>query len=285
MNMNTVARIAVVMFCIVGWLTDAHAGPWPRKAGKGIVHLGFSTIGYSKVYDDNGRKQPLPVDVRDNVLQLMGEVGLTDNITVSLALPLKFLSLRGSLARASNGLGDIDAAVRYCFMNANGMVLSGQALFGLPTGKTNVADGLRLGDGEFNTTLSVLAGRSFYPVSLYLSADAGFNIRTRSFSHDVVFNLEGGYGLLEGRLYLILLVSGRESLSNEPTLRPDASPAEMNATSLGLLGNNVEFLAIIPKIFFKVDPQWGITVSYATALHGRNVAGSVVLAGGVLFEF
>ncbi len=277
--------MVVVILCSAVWLSAAHAGPWPRKAGKGFVQLGFSTIGYSKVYDDRSTKQSLPIDVRDNVLQVMGEVGVTDDLTVSFAVPLKFLSFKGAASGSNSGIGDIDAGLKYCFFNRDGFVLSGEALFGLPVGSTKNADGLRLGDGEFNTTVRVLAGKSFYPVPAYVSADFGFNFRTHTFSHDVPFSLEAGYGFAEGRLFVILLISGRESLSNQPTLSTTPSQAESNAAVLGLYGNNQEYLAIIPKISFKIDRRWMITASYATAAHGRNVAGGIVLAGGVLYEF
>lgn len=166
-------RPVLLFFCCVTVVTAADAGPWVRKAGKGYVQLGFSTIGYNKVYDDGSRKQSLPVDVRDNVVQFMGEVGLTDNLTAFLAVPLEFLSLQGTSAGSNSGLGDVDLGLKYAFINRGGVALSGEALFSLPVGSTKNDNGLRLGDGEFNTTLRVLAGLSFYPVPVYLSADLG----------------------------------------------------------------------------------------------------------------
>ncbi len=278
-------RCLLLFLCSVAVASAADAGPWLRKAGKGFVQLGFSTIGYNNVYDDASTKQPLTVDVRDNVVQLMGEVGLTDNLTASLAVPVKSLSLRGATSRSNSGVGDVDLGLKYGLVNRGGFVLSGEALFSLPVGSTKNPDGLRLGDGEFNTTLRLLAGTSFYPVPAYLSADLGFNFRSNNFSHDVPFGIEAGYAFLDARLYIILLISGKESLSNKPTLGANSSRAEMNAAALGLYGNNLEFLAIIPKLLFKINQQWTITASYATAAHGRNVAGGVVFAGGVLYEF
>lgn len=272
--------------CLAAVVPSVFAGPWTRKQGTGFVQLGFSTIGYKKVYDDRSVKQPLPVDVRDNVLQLLGEYGFTDYLTVSATVPFKFLSADGTVASRSNsGVGDIDLGLKYNWLNVNGFVLTAEALFGLPVGSTTNMDGLRLGDGEFNVTARVLAGKSFYPTPLYISADLGFNLRTNNFSHDVPFSFEAGYGFLDHRLYVILLFSGRESLSNKPTLGTNPSASERNAAGFGLYGNNLEFLAIVPKVFYRIHERWAISVSYATAVHGRNVAGGVVLAGGVAYEF
>jgi len=276
----------VTALCLASVVSSVFAGPWTRKQGTGFVQLGFSTIGYNKVYNDRSEKQPLSVDVRDNVLQLLGEYGFTDHLTASAAVPFKFLSVDGTTAsRTNSGVGDIDLGLKYNWLNANGFVLSSEALFGLPVGSTTNTDGLRLGDGEFNVTARMLAGKSFFPTPLYVSADLGFNFRTNNFSHDVPFNIEAGYGLLDNRLYVILLIAGRESLSNKATLGSNPSAAELSAAGLGLYGNNLEFLAIVPKVFFRIDERWAIAASYATAVHGRNVAGGIVLAGGIAHEF
>lgn len=287
--MTRLSLLVYVLLCFVV-VSVTLAGPWTRKSGTGFVQLGFSTIGYSKIYDDRAEKASLNVDARDNVLQLLIEYGLTDQVTLSATTPFKFLSVTpkqsapGADARNS-GIGDIEVAAKHSWMNSSGDVFAAELMLGLPTGSIANANGLRTGDGEFNTTIRWFWGRSFYPAPWYLSADIGFNFRTMGFSHDVPYNIEAGYGFMESRLYLILLVSGRESLSNKPTLVAQASTAEMAAAALGLYSNNTEYLAIISKVFFKIDTQWALAASFATAAHGRNVAGGFVFAGGVAYAF
>ena len=290
--MRQLCWFAIFTLYIAGTVSDVHAGPWTRKTGTAFVQLGFSSIGYNKVYDDRSEKAVLPVDVRDNVLQFLLDYGVAERLSLSATLPVKFLSLKGKggtvaagLSRSNSGIGDIDVAVKYNLHKAEGFVVSAEALFGLPTGQTRNENGLCLGDGEFNVTARALAGKSFHPIPFYITVDIGVNFRTGDFSHDIPFNVEVGYGLFESKLFIGLLISGRESLSNQPTLGPNPSLSEQAAAGLGLYGNNLEYLAIVPKVFYKIDSHWGVSASFATAAHGRNVAGGVVLAAGVAYEF
>jgi hypothetical protein len=258
------------------------AGPWPRKQGKGFVQLGFSTIGYDQVYRDDATKSRLAADVRDNVVQAFADFGVTDNITVTAMIPFKFISATPQASNQSkvtnSGIGDIDVAVRRNWINKNGYAFSTEVQLGLPTGDQVDANGLVLGDGESNVAVRILGGRSFYPSPLYVTVDVAYNFRAKGFSDDVFYNAEIGYGFVENRLLVMVLLSGRESTSTKPT--------PMNAaTELGLLTFNQEYTAIIPKVLYKFDEGWGISASYATAVHGRNVAGGAVLAGGVFLEF
>ncbi len=282
-NVLTVATLMVIVTSL------SLAGPWARSKGKGIVQLGFSTIGYSKVYNDRSDKIAIPADIRDNVLQLFVEYGVGAGVTIGATVPFKFISATPSAAGATkvsnSGVGDIDVMIKKTFYEASGMILAGELTLGVPSGSRSNTNGLFLGDGEFNVSPRLLFGKSFYPVPAYFTADVGFNFRTNNFSHDVPFGIEAGYGFLEGKLYAILQISGRESLSNNPTLQPGASAAEIAASGSGLHGNNLEFLAIVPKLYYKATNSIGISVSYATAAHGRNVAGGAVIAGGILYEF
>ncbi len=279
----------LLLFCIGIAASSADGGPWSRKQGTGMVQLGFSTIGYKKAYGDDSEKRALGVDVRDNVLQVYAEYGLPEEFTLATMIPFKFLSATPHLPGGSNisnsGSGDIDVTLRRTWSNMNDVALATELSFGLPVGSRSDANGLFLGDGEFNLTPRFVAGKSFYPVPLYITADLGFNFRRNNFSYDIPYGVEIGYGFFENRLYVILQISGRESISNKPTLPAGATVAEVTANALGLYGNNVEYLAIIPKLYFKATERIGISLSYATAAHGRNVAGGIVFAGSVLYEF
>ncbi|HEX9656502.1 MAG TPA: hypothetical protein VGB89_06255, partial [Bacteroidota bacterium] len=101
---------------------------------------------------------------------------------------------------------------------------------------------------------------------------------SKNFSNDILYNIEVGYGLMEQRLYVILQMSGRKSTSSKATVITPAS-------RFGLNTQNQEFNAIIPKLFYRAGGGWGVSVSLATATHGRNVAGGFVFAAGVSHEF
>ncbi len=275
--------LITVMFCFADSVV---AGPWPRKQGSGFIQLGFSTIGYNKIYDDHSEKAPVFADVHDNVLQLFGEVGLTDLLTFTAAIPFKFISVSPqptlfapSTTKLSNsGIGDIDVAARYSLWSQDGYILSGGVRVGIPAGDVKDRNGLVLGDGEYNAAPMVLFGKSFYPEPAYITADVGFNFRGKSFSNELLYNIEAGYGFLDSRLFLILLISGKESTSSVPT-------KYYAATAYGLWNNNQEYTAIAPKVLYKVSEHTGISLSFTTAVHGRNIAGGFVFAAGVFHEF
>ncbi len=275
--------IAVVLFLDLGIRDQALGGAWPRKAGSGFLQLGFSTIGYDKVYANDATKSPVGGKVRDNVIQVFADYGITDLLSVTAMVPFKFISTSdvtvGSVQNPDNsGIGDVDIRFRYAFMQGGGYAFSGFLFVGLPTGDSEDSNGLLLGDGETNVGFGVSAGRSFYPLPLYANAEVAYDVRSKGFSDDVLYSLELGYAVLNGKLFLILLFSGKESTSTRPT---PVTPA----TRFGLQTNNQEFASIVPKLFYKLGNGWAVSAGYATAVHGRNVAGGAVLSAALSYEF
>ena len=289
------ARSGLVVAALIIVVAEAGlGGAWPRKARSGYLQLAFSTIGYEKVYDASAAKVPAPGTVRDNVLQLSAEYGLTDRLTVGLAVPFGFLSAKdyvNPLLRtgtvpvvpsppadiSASGIGDLVVTAQLALLKQGGSVLSAGLLFGFPTGDTTNTEGLWLGDGEFNVAPRVLYGLSLYPLPMYISADLGYNIRGQGYSDEIFGSLETGYGFLESRLYAIVQLSVQKSTNTEPS-------RDIPAARLGLYNNNREFVAITPKLLYKFGSGLGVVVSYATATSGRNVAGGAVLAGSVFYE-
>jgi hypothetical protein len=272
--------IVLVSACIfIAGDQQAICGAWPRKAGTGFVQLGFSSIGYKKVYGDGGEKIEVGADVRNNVLQGFGDLGVTDNFSVSVMVPFVFLSVKDSGSTYSHsGIGDVALTCRYNVSQGGGYAVSGLLLLGLPTGDSKDPRGLLLGDGEFNAGVGVSVGKSFYPASLYMNGELLYDFRSGGFSNDILYGFEVGYGLLADRLYLIVLLSGRESTSTKPTRVTPAS-------RFGLNTNNQEFTSVVPKAFFRMGKGWSASLAYFTAVHGRNVAGGAVLSAGIAYEY
>jgi len=262
------------------------AGPWPRKQGSAFIQLGFSRIGYNKIYNDHSEKTAVSADVRDDVLQAFGEVGVSDRLTVTASVPFTFLSVSPlpsapapETSRLTNsGLGDIDLMARYHLLTENGYAASCGLRFGIPSGDSKNPNGLILGDGEFNVAPVILFGKSFFPLPAYLTVDAAINLRGSGFSNELLYHVEFGYGLFESRVYAILLLSGKEATSSIPSTSVEASV-------YGRSTNNQEYTAIVPKLLCKVSDHSGVAISFATATHGRNIAGGFVFAGAVFHEF
>jgi len=280
---------AVLLAALAG---TALGGAWPRRAQGGYVQVGFSTIGYDKVYDGSGQKAPAAGNTRDNVLQLLAEYGLSDALTVGVVVPFGFISVKGFQDEvpgtssvfppprdiSNSGIGDLTASAQLKLLHRGGSVLSAGVLVGFPTGDTTSAEGLWLGDGEFNVAPRILYGLSLSGLPIYLSAELGYNIRGVGYSDEFFGSLEAGYGLFERRLYLIVLLSTLQSTNTQPS-------RDIPAARLGLYNNNREFVAITPKVLYKFGTGLGVVASYATATSGRNVAGGAVLAASLFYEF
>ena len=161
------------------------------------------------------------------------------------------------------------------------MALAGELLVGIPTGSATHSRGLLLGDGETSVELRFLASRSFHPFPAYASAVVGYNIRGPGFSDEVMTEIEAGIGVFEYRVIPILHLSVRRSLRTQASPDPSVVPAAL----LGLDTHNREWTAVVPKVLVRAGGGVGVVISYATALHGRSVAGSAVLAASVFFEW
>jgi hypothetical protein len=278
------AAAALLLFCCAA---TADAGPWTRKAGEGFVWVGFTTIGYSRIYDDGGVKQSLAGSARDNVIRIAAENGLGSGFVLSAAIPFAQMSFTpdtGARVRTS-GIGDVDLGLRRSWNLGGGHVGALELLSTLPTGDNNNAEGLLLGTGEWGFLLGPSWAKSFHPLPLYVSASAGVRVRTGEYSHEFRYGVEAGYGLFDDAAMLILDIAGQESFGNRPTRADTPRPEDVRAAGLGLLNNNREYLAITPKLLLRPGHSWGIVLSYATAAKGRNVAGGAVLGAGVYRAF
>lgn len=101
------------------------------------MQSGFSSIGYDKIYDEDGKKHSILYNVRDNVLQLYADYGLRDRISVRAMPPFKLLSKKRNpnfIGHANvkpsfqpdknkSGIGDVD--MRYNFKDRGFVELLG----------------------------------------------------------------------------------------------------------------------------------------------------------------
>jgi len=178
---------------------------------------------------------------------------------------------------AINGLGDINISARYGIITSGKYVLSASLLLGLPTGIDDggTAGNLQTGDGEFNqmVRLEAATSRKWGEVETYYKAYVGVNNRTRGFSDEFHYGLEGGVKLLKGRSWLILRALGVASFQNGDLT------AFSNGTSL--FANNAEYLSISPEFSYNLGKNWGVSASVAGAVWGRIIFAAPMYAVGI----
>jgi hypothetical protein len=267
----------IVLLCIT---SEIFAGAWTQKKSKGYFQIGSQFVSADMAYNSNGDKFDIP-KFSDVTLNLYGEFGLTDNLTLLANLPF-FRSLQsdpdsGSTEKLKNsGISDSDLGLKIKLFERNQSVISATALFGIPTGKIDNVSGLWTGTEEWNQMLILEYGHSFYPTNLYFSGFIGFNNRTRGFSDELRYSFEAGYFFIENKLLLILRINGINPLRNGSNL-PMGGRA-------GLYANNQKFLAYGPEIHYFLKNGFGFNARIESGTGVQNAASSIVYKIGISYQ-
>ena len=288
-------KIALIFSLILTSSTALFAGgPWTLQKGKGYYKLSEWWVVFDKHYTDIGKTDP---NVTTGIFNtsLYAEYGLTDRFTGILNGPIVSRNYMNNLVSEVNGatlaegdevnsLGDIDVALKYGITKPGSKIaVSATLTLGLPTGKSvaGKADNLQTGDGEFNQMITIDAGTSFNfggKVDGYTSAYTGFNNRTKDFSEELRYGIEGGLGFFKSRLWVIGRLTAVESLKNGAT----AETATINSTSI--FANNSENTSFGVEAAVYLTKRWGVSASYATAFRGEIIAAAPSYSVGVFLD-
>lgn len=260
------------------------AQAWPRNKGQGFYKLDFASIRANNVYDTKGKIAPFRM-LGNYTASFYGEYGITGKLTVVTNIPFFVRNVvdetkgrqTGNIIEPgiiNNSFGDVDLGFRIA-LPVKAFAMSANVTFGLPTGDAQQTDGLFTGDGEFNQLLKISAGTS--KKRWWTQGSFGFNHRTRGFSDEFRYDFEFGYKFFKDHLLTIFKINGIESWRND----------NVEATSLGLFSNNVEFTGIGPEVLYYTNAKKtiGLSARLTGALKGQNVLAAPSMAVGVFAEF
>lgn len=270
----------------------APAGPWPKPKGAAYLKVYEFWLRFDEHYTSNGRIDRNATLGLYNTA-LYGEYGITNRLTVFGNAPFfsrnvinsQVSGTRGDVlipGEAINGPGDADLGLRYGLTGSGSPVaLAASLTLGLPLG--NSAGGeqrnLQTGDGEFNQLLLLEAGRGFSlgkDNNAYVSVFAGVNNRSNGFSDEFRFGLEGGFNLLDRRVWLIGRLAGSESFFNGNTAE--------TTSSTSIFSNNAEYLSLGGEINVYVTRKIGLSAGVAGALSGRIIAAAPAYSAGIFLD-
>lgn len=264
---------------------EARAGAWTQKRGRGFYKLEGRYIYAQRFFEPDGKIIDIPT-LSDYTMSFYGEHGVSNRLTLIAYVPFyKRLALNRQIGESTgvvyfpgdsvSGFADSDVGLRFGLKQSGPTVLSARVLFGLPLGKSEQTNGLLTGDGEFNQSLALELGHSFYPVPLYFSGEAGFNNRTQGFSDEFRYAAELGYTFAD-HVTLMMKFTGVASLKNgEDNIRGGIG---------GLYANNVSYLALGPSLFYQLNKNFGVTAGVDGATFGRNVLASPSYSLGIYFK-
>ena len=264
----------------------AAAQAWTQPRGEGYYRLGLRALQARHFYDPGGTRVPITT-VGDYVASVYAEYGITDRITAVAYAPFfERITLNELVGRpsgtvvvegdAASGIADPTLGVRYGVLRGGPAVVSLGLQLGLPLGQDEQPNGLITGDGEFNQLVSVAAGYSFYPRPVYAMASVGFNNRTRGFSDEVAYQVEGGVTWRQTVL-VIGRLRGSESLENGSG---GTGPGGIG----GLYSNNVRYLTLGAEVAYLFAGGYGVAVGAETAVYGQNVLSAPVFTVGFFLD-
>ncbi|WCO00329.1 hypothetical protein [Psychroserpens ponticola] len=273
-----------ILFLFIG-VSAFSQSPWTQNKGKFYTQVSFTTISdYDALFGDPDYK--IPGKLTDNTIQFYGEYGLSDKTSLIINVPFKLIAFNGFVNPLTNcancsedlntsALGNIEIGVKHNFYKKN-WVLSGQLSLEANTGTFDSDSGIRTGYDAFTFTPLFLAGRSFGKT--YIQSFIGFNLRTNDYSSNFKAGGEVGHKIVK-RIWLVGFIDIVKSFENGNIVLP------IENAFTGLYVNDQEYGAYGFKGIGEITETFGVTVSYASAFFGNNVAKQSALNIGLYHKF
>lgn len=261
-------------------LSVAQSG-WTIPRGTGYVGFSLGRLGSSSFYTPFGTRIS-SARYRDFTATFDGEYGITDDWTAVVNFPF----LRNHRLDSTNSLtaaGDANVGFRRRLVRGR-TPLALAVDFGLPVGDSQGTVSVRdvpggefrlpTGDGEFNTRVSLYASRLFAEGKTSVSAGGGYNIRTRGFTDEFSYSVNGGH-----QLFSRVWISG--SLMG---LQPARAANPTRAVGFGV-GEGVAFVGIGGEVRYQINERHSVSVGYYEPLRGKNLlaGGNLVFGFGIAF--
>jgi len=246
--------------------TASFAGAWTAKQHAFYEKLAFSFYYSNETFDKTGRRGDMPNNGKftDYNISNYFEYGLFDSLTVINSLAYKWLEndTDQSLSKGY-GLGDVDLGVRYKLLDSDKIgIVSTQMLVKIP-GTYDKMDPLPLGNGQFDTEIRLLYGRSLYPwIPGYANVELGYRWRAEDPSDEVRYLIEFGVDITKS-MYTRAKLDGTLSVDNGKKTDGSGNPTATNNFDLGKLDI---------ALGYKLTPAWGVEVSYRPDIYGQNTA-------------
>lgn len=248
---------------------------WTQKEGNVYLHASYNSItNYSDLFSNQQGSEDIPLDreVSDNTFQLYGEYGISDNFSVLLSVPIKFLRTGRALVENPNNsednftaLGDFEVGVKYLFYD-DLFNITGEVLISPNNASFDNETGLRSGLDAWSFSHLITIGKSWE--RFYLQGFFGLSLLSNSYNNQTRLGIEGGAKFFD-KIWLIGFLDRLNSL-NDGSLRYSDFPLSNQVT--GLYVNNQEYLAFGVKGILEINPKWDITAAFAGASSGNLVA-------------
>jgi hypothetical protein len=272
--------------------TAQAGGGWTQPKGKGYYKLSEWWLVFDQHYTDKGEIDP---NVTTGLFHtfVYAEHGITDRFTGIFNGAIFSRNYTNNVkssvtgetifaGEALNSIGDIDLIGKYSITKpGSSFPFAASLLLGIPTGNSSggLSGNLQTGDGEFNQMLQVdlSKGLSFgKKVSFYANSYVAYNNRTKGYSSEFRYGLEGGFGLFKQKLWLVGKLFGVQSLKNGNT--------GDRVTSNSVFANDVVYSSYSYEANYYVLKNFGVSASFASAFRGEVIAAAPSYSVGVFWD-
>jgi len=277
MNKNVFSLLLSILI-VTAYSGSSFAGAWTAKQNAFYEKLAFNYYYSHETFNSTGSRNGTPNNGKftDYNLSNYFEYGLLDNLTVINSLTYKWIENRDDSTRATaRGLGDVDLGLRYKLLDSDKIgIVSTQLLVKLPGGYGK-NDPLPLGNGQYDTELKLLYGRSLYPlIPGYGNVEIGYRWRAQDPSDEVRYLIEFGVDVTKS-IYTRAKLDGTLSVDNGKKTDGSGNPTTTNNFDLGKLDLTLGY---------KAAPNWGVEASYVPALYGQNTAAGATYSLALYFK-
>jgi len=254
------------------------AGAWTAKQHAFYEKLAFNYYYSHETFNQTGSRGATPNNgtFSDYNISNYFEYGLFDNLTLINSLAYKWLENEdNSLRSRGYGLGDVDLGLRYKLLDSDRIgIVSSQLLVKIP-GPYDRKDPLPLGNGQYDTEVKLLYGRSLYPwIPGYGNLEIGYRWRAEDPSDEIRYLIEFGVDITKD-LYTRAKLDGTLSVDNGKKRDGNGNPTATNNFDLGKLDLTVGY---------KVAPNWGLEASYVPSIYGQNTAAGATYTLALYFK-
>lgn len=278
--MKVLACVAFFLFHFSGNTQSA----WTQKKGEVYSQLSFSSISnFSEIFGDPDYQTERKIT--DQTLQLYVEYGYSNNTTLIINIPVKFIKT-GDLTNISNvapitisesksSLGNIEFGFKQK-LYARKWLVTAQLNIEANTGSFDTSSGIRSGYKAWGFTPTINIARSFN--RFYIQGFSGVHLRTNKYSSS--FKIGGEIGTKPiNKLWVILYIDAIKSFKNGVI----ELPLSNQLTSLYV--NNQEYGAYGLKGIYEFSDKIGATAAFGGAFYGNNVAKRIALNLGLYHKF
>ncbi|MFT7588153.1 MAG: hypothetical protein ACI959_000360 [Limisphaerales bacterium] len=260
-------------------------GGWTLQKGEVWIQTSATYINGESLFTGTDPFRTLQRPISDLTIQLYGEYGFSDKLTLMGSLPFKFLSSTGdpvgsldfdTLEEGSmKWFGNYRLGAKYR-VSPNGAPLAVSVLGWIESNNSdmNQYTGLQTGYNAWSFSPGIALGKSFE--KSYLSVDAIFTFRTNQHSEELGINMEYGFKIMDS-WWLAGVLSVQKSLKN-------GEYKNCNFEQTGLYANNQESVNYGIKALVPIKSGLGVTAAVYGSLYGDKLPAYPSLNFGIYWN-